>query len=120
MGDLKQAALVLCARCRCDLSGGLVVDATQVLWQGKNIGFTAGECRVLQSLVRNAGQYMTYRQLYEAMHYPGHQGGAGEDGCRVNVRSVVKRVRQKLAHAGVAGSITTQPTVGYSWKGVGQ
>ena len=44
----------------------------------------------------NVGSYVTYRAVYDLLHYEGFVAGAGELGYRANVRSVIKRIRNKF------------------------
>jgi hypothetical protein len=46
-------------------------------------------------LVSNVGRWVTYRAIYDCMHY-GFIAGGGDDGYRGNVRSAIKRIRNKF------------------------
>ncbi len=98
-------------------TNGLVADYTKVLWNGRNVGTTASESRVVKFLSDNAGQYQTYRQIYDVVQRPGFHSGSGAVGYAVNVRSMIKRIRHKLYEVGAGDLIETQPTVGYRWIG---
>jgi two-component system response regulator ChvI len=42
------------------------------------------------------GRWVTYRAIYDRLHYEGFIAGTGEDGYRTNVRSAIKRIRKKF------------------------
>ena len=42
------------------------------------------------------GRYVTYRAIYDRLHYEGFIAGSGDDGYRGNVRSAIKRIRNKF------------------------
>ena len=47
-------------------------------------------------LVANAGQPVTYRAIYDQVHYAGFVAGDGERGFERNVRTMIKRMRRKF------------------------
>jgi two-component system, OmpR family, response regulator ChvI len=47
-------------------------------------------------LASNAGRYVTYRAIYDRLHYEGFAAGRGADGHRTNVRSAIKRIRNRF------------------------
>ena len=42
------------------------------------------------------GSLVSYRAIYDRMHYVGFIAGSGEDGYQANVRSAIKRIRNKF------------------------
>jgi two-component system response regulator ChvI len=78
--------------------GKLVLDpkANRACWRGKDVGLTLGEYRMVHLLGSNAGRYLSYRVLYDQLHYEGFVAGSGEYGYRANVRSVIRRIRHKF------------------------
>ncbi len=87
-------------------------------WRGHAIGLTVVEQRIVALLVANAGQPVGYRAIYDQVHYAGIVAGDGERGFKLNVRTMIKRMRRKFeaidpdfqAIRSIVGS-------GYSWDG---
>ena len=68
-------------------------------------------------LVSNLGNHLTYRAVYDTMHHEGFIAGSGEDGYRTNVRSCIKRIRNKFrALDGNFACIANYPSFGYRWE----
>ena len=57
---------------------------------------TTTEMRVMRRLVTDTGRYVTYRGIYDIVHYPGFMAGTGVEGYKSNVRSMIKRMRHKF------------------------
>ena len=75
---------------------------------GQPVALTATEYAVLFELSTNAGMVLTHGQLLQRVWGQGHSGGAGV------VRTVVKRLREKLGDdAHNPRYIFTEPRVGY-------
>src|SRR5580704_7546943 len=60
------------------------------------MGLTKREYKIVHLLVSNVGRWVTYRAIYDCMHYDGFIAGGGDDGYRGNVRSAIKRIRNKF------------------------
>ena len=58
--------------------------------------FTVGEFKIVALLAANAGHHVTYRALYDVLHYRGFVAGCGESGYKTNVRSAIRRIRRKF------------------------
>jgi two-component system response regulator ChvI len=56
----------------------------------------SGNTKSVHLLASHAGSFMTYRALYDRLTYEGFIAGTGEDGYRANVRSAIKRIRNKF------------------------
>ena len=65
-------------------------------WRGCDIGLTVVEQRIVGLLLAHAGQPMSYRAIYDQVHYAGFVAGDGERGFERNVRTVIKRIRRKF------------------------
>jgi two-component system response regulator ChvI len=78
--------------------GGLTLrlDAHRALWQGALIDLTHTEFRMVSRLALKAGEDVSYRELYDLVHGKGFVAGCGELGYRTNVRTFIKRIRQKF------------------------
>ena len=62
-------------------------------WRGRDIGLTVVEQKIVALLVANAGQPVTYRAIYDQVHYAGFVAGDGERGCGA------ERAHHDQAHA---------------------
>ena len=86
-------------------------------WNGADIGLTLTEYKIVHLLVSNLGNHLTYRAVYDTMHHEGFIAGSGEDGYRTNVRSCIKRIRNKFrALDGNFACIANYPSFGYRWE----
>jgi two-component system response regulator ChvI len=61
-----------------------------------HVKFTLGEYKIVKLLVSPPGRIRSYREMYDVLHYPGFLSGDGEDGYKMNVRTIIKRVRHKF------------------------
>ena len=99
--------------------GNLVLDrkVNRAYWRGKDVGLTLGEYNIVHFLGSNAGRYQTYRAVYDQLHYEGFIAGSGPQGYRANVRSVIKRIRQKFReHDPAFVEIVNYTGFGYCWR----
>ena len=99
--------------------GKLVLNpkASRAYWSGKDVGLSLGEYNIVHLLAVNAGSYVTYRAVYDQLHYEGFIAGSGELGYRANVRSVIKRIRQKFRESDPAFvEIVNYTGFGYCWR----
>jgi two-component system response regulator ChvI len=86
-------------------------------WNGADLGLTLTEYKIVHLLVSNLGNHLTYRAVYDTMHHEGFIAGSGEDGYRTNVRSCIKRIRNKFrALDGNFACIANYPSFGYRWE----
>ena len=63
-------------------------DIGRAYWKDVDVGLTLGEYNIVHLLASNAGRYVTFRAIYDRLHYEGFIAGGGADGYRANVRSV--------------------------------
>ena len=85
-------------------------------WRGHDIGLTVAEQRIVGLLVAHAGQPVTYRAIYDQVHYAGFVAGDGERGFKLNVRTMVKRMRRKFeAIDPDFQAIRSIAGLGYAW-----
>ena len=84
------ASLVVC--------GKLVLNPNvgRAHWNDCDVGLTLVEYNIVNLLASKAGRWVTYRAIYDCVHYEGFIGGSGEDGYRINVRGMIKRIRRKF------------------------
>jgi two-component system response regulator ChvI len=106
-------------RCDATLEHGhitLLPHASRALWKGEDIGLTVGEFKIVHLLVERRGRAVSYREIYDRMHYCGFVAGYGDDGYRVNVRSAIRRIRSKIGSFDPTfEAIGNCAGVGYVW-----
>jgi len=85
------------AGARCTAQGRLTLHrhVSRALWDGVDLRLTVGEYDVVELLALNAGNFIRYRAIYDALR-PGFVSGRGVERYRANVRSALKRVRNKF------------------------
>jgi two-component system, OmpR family, response regulator ChvI len=89
---------------------------SRAYWNQADVGLTVGEYNAVHLLASNVGQYVTYRAIYDRLHYEGFLAGKGLDGYRVNVRTTIKRIRKKfLAIDPSFEEIESYRAFGYRW-----
>jgi two-component system response regulator ChvI len=101
------------------MCGKLVLrpDVSRAYWDEIDLGLTIGEYNTVHLLASNVGRYVTYRSIYDRMTHEGFIAGSGNDGYRVNVRSAIKRIRNKFRECDPAFvEIENYTAFGYCWK----
>jgi two-component system, OmpR family, response regulator ChvI len=89
---------------------------SRATWGDVDVGLTVGEYHIVHLLASNRGRYVTYRAVYDCMHYVGFIAGSGDDGYRANVRSAIKRIRNKFRELDPTfAEIENYPGFGYCW-----
>jgi two-component system response regulator ChvI len=92
-------------------------DDRRAYWNGRDVGVSFREYNLLHMLVSDVGRYRTYRAIYDRLHYVGFIAGSGSDGYRANVRTVIKRIRNKFRAIDPAfGEIESYTGFGYCWR----
>jgi two-component system response regulator ChvI len=96
----------------------LNVDNARAYWDGVDVQLTLTEFKIVFLLAARSGEYVTYRSVYDSVRYSGFVAGSGEEGFRTNVRSSIKRIRNKFRALddGFSG-IENYPAFGYRWCG---
>ncbi|MFV3129080.1 response regulator transcription factor [Niveispirillum sp. KHB5.9] len=90
---------------------------SRAFWRGTDVDLTVTEFNIVQRLVTHAGDHVTYRAIYDCVHRSGFIAGSGEDGYRTNVRSSVKRIRNKFRAIDPGfEEIQNFAAFGYCWK----
>ncbi len=86
-------------------------------WGDRAVELTVTEFRIIRLLVKRAGDNVSYREIYDCVHGAGFVAGYGDDGFRTNVRSLIKRIRQKFRGIDPAfTAIENLPSFGYRWR----
>jgi len=99
--------------------GNLELDtkSSRGFWKKRPVPLTLREFKIVALLVRRAGQDVTYREIYDVVHGEGFVAGYGVDGYRANVRTFIKRVRQKFREVdNDFEEIENYPGFGYRWR----
>lgn len=91
-------------------------DTRRAFWKGTQIDLSLTEFEMLYYLVSRAGSDVRYRELYDLVHGKDFVAGPGENGYRTNVRTFIKRIRQKFRKVDDSFShIENYPGFGYRW-----
>ena len=94
----------------------LRAEVSRAYWGEVDVGLTVTEFNILHMMVSHAGEYVTYRSIYDCVHHAGFVAGSGDEGFRTNVRSSIKRIRNKFRFCDDAFSeIENFPAFGYRW-----
>lgn len=89
---------------------------SRAYWDEVDVNLTLTEFNIVRLLASTVGAHVTYRAVYDCMHYAGFIAGSGEDGYRTNVRSSIKRIRNKFrAIDAEFAEIENFPSFGYRW-----
>src|SRR5450755_3545874 len=92
-------------------------DVNRAYWNDVDLGFTLGEYNIVHLLASNVGKYVTYRAIYDRLRHEGFIAGDGPDGYRANVRSAIKRIRNKFRDVDPSfDKIENYAGFGYCWK----
>jgi len=92
-------------------------ETSRAFWNGVDVDLTLGEYKLVHLLASNAGSFATYRTLYDRLHFQGFIAGSGTDGFRANVRSAIKRIRNKFRACDPAfDKIENYTGFGYCWR----
>jgi two-component system response regulator ChvI len=110
-GDLPGQERLACGKLQ------LKPESSRAYWNEFDVGLTLGEYKIVHLLVSNVGSFVTYRTLYDRLRYEGFIAGTGEDGFRANVRSAIKRIRNKFRACDSAfEEIESYTGFGYCWR----
>jgi two-component system, OmpR family, response regulator ChvI len=89
---------------------------SRAFWGGTDLNLTLTEFNIVRLLASNPGNHVTYRAVYDCMHHVGFIGGSGQYGYRTNVRSSIKRIRNKFRTVDPDfDEIENYPSFGYRW-----
>jgi two-component system, OmpR family, response regulator ChvI len=89
---------------------------SRAFWNDVDVNLTLTEFNIVRLLSSNVGNHVTYRAVYDCMHHVGFIAGSGEYGYRTNVRSSIKRIRNKFRAVDADfGEIENYPSFGYRW-----
>ena len=95
----------------------LDLESSRAHWRDHELNLTLTEFRIVHLLASRLGADVRYREIYDVVHGPGFQAGVGENGYRSNVRTFIKRIRQKFrAWDDGFEAIENYPGFGYRWR----
>jgi two-component system response regulator ChvI len=95
----------------------LAPKSSRAYWNEVDVGLTLGEYNIVHLLASNAGSFVTYRSVYDRLRHEGFIAGYGADGYRTNVRSAIKRLRNKFrALDSTFEEIENYTGFGYCWR----
>ncbi len=94
----------------------LKTDIARAFYDNKPVDLTVTEFNIVCALAAAIDADVSYRQIYDLARGADFVAGQGEEGYRVNVRSFIKRIRQKFrtVHPEFNG-IANYPGFGYRW-----
>ena len=98
--------------------GRLVLKSglSRAYWADSDLNLTPMEFKIVHLLVSNIGSYVTYRAVFDCMHHVGFVSGRGDKGYRINVRSCIKRIRNKFRSVDPDfAEIDVYQSFGYRW-----
>jgi two-component system, OmpR family, response regulator ChvI len=97
--------------------GNLKLHGARAFWNGVDLGLTIGEYKMVELLASRPGHFFTYRAIYDRLRHEGFVAGEGPHGHWANVRSAIKRLRNKFrAFDSVFDEIENYSGFGYCWR----
>lgn len=95
----------------------LNLRTSRALWRERPVELTLTEFKIVHHMAIHCGEDVPYRSIYDLVHGAGFLAGAGPEGFRSNVRTFVKRIRQKFRDADADfDMIGNYAGFGYRWK----
>ena len=92
-------------------------DASRAYWADHDVDLTVTEFNIVHLMASHAGEHVTYRSIYDCVHHAGFLAGSGDEGFRTNVRSSIKRIRNKFRSLdNEFAEIENFPAFGYRWR----
>jgi two-component system, OmpR family, response regulator ChvI len=110
-GQLRPDSSMICGKLL------LRPDVSRAYWKDADLDLTLGEYKIVHLLASNIGSFVTYRAVYDRLRHEGFIAGEGANGYRANVRSAIKRIRNKIRHFDPTfDKIENYTGFGYCWK----
>jgi len=95
----------------------LQLNGSRAFWNGEDVDLTLGEYRIVDLLTSKPGQYFTYRAIYDRLRHEGFIANGGPTGHCANVRSAIKRIRNKFRDLDPTfDAIKNYQAFGYAWR----
>ena len=97
--------------------GNLTLHGARAFWKGVDLGLTIGEYKIVELLASRPSHFFTYRAIYDRLRHEGFVAGEGPRGHWANVRSAIKRLRNKFrAFDPAFEEIQNYTGFGYGWR----
>jgi two-component system response regulator ChvI len=97
--------------------GKLLLESCRAYWNQVDVDLTLGEYNIVHLLASKAGSFVTYRAVYDRLRHEGFIAGDGVNGYRANVRSAIKRIRNKFRDFDPTfDKIENYTGFGYCWR----
>ena len=97
--------------------GKLLLESCRAYWNQVDVDLTLGEYNIVHLLASKAGSFVTYRSVYDRLRHEGFIAGEGAEGYRANVRSAIRRIRNKFrALDPTFDKIENYTGFGYCWR----
>lgn len=99
--------------------GNLRLDfkTCQAFWRNQSVSLTITEFNIVSLFAARMGENLSYREIYDVVHGVGFCAGDGATGYQTNVRSLIKRIRQKFSAIDSAfEEIDNHRGYGYRWR----
>jgi two-component system response regulator ChvI len=95
----------------------LLLESCRAYWNQVDVDLTLGEYNIVHLLASKPGNFVTYRAVYDRLRHEGFIAGEGAEGYRANVRSAIKRIRNKFRALDPAfDEIENYTGFGYCWR----
>ena len=95
-------------------------ETARAHWKGNRVDLTLSEFNIVRYLAERSGQDVRYREIYDLVRGKGFVAGTGMDGYRANVRTFIKRIRQKFRDVDPNfDAIENYAGFGYRWRAGG-
>lgn len=92
-------------------------DTKIARWRNERVHLTLSEFQTVDLLASQCGDNVAARKIFEILHGEGFVSGRGPDGYRENVRTLIKRIRQKFRRIDPTfDQIENYPRFGYRWR----
>ena len=112
----RPAAATARPSCRSARSSS-ISNSNRAFWRQGQVELTLTEFEIVRFLASRAGQDIRYREIYDLVHGRGFVAGEGPEGYRANVRTFIKRIRQKFRSIDSNfEQIENYPGFGYRWR----
>src|SRR5215475_11568974 len=89
----------------------------RAFWDSIDLNLTVTEFKIVRLLSSNIGNDVTYRAIYDCVHRAGFLAGSGANGYQANVRSMIRRIRNKFRLIDPEfAEIENYSAFGYRWR----
>lgn len=94
----------------------LSTDSNRAFWKETKVDLTLAEFKIVYLLAMNKDKDVPHREIYDNVRGPGFVAGDGTEGYRANVRTFIKRIRQRFREVDETfNRIQTYSGFGYRW-----